>query len=238
MKIIFLVVLSTQFVLAQPGGPPGKSESLVRPGDDTPLLDQKPVATPPSDFAGAENGLREVERNVPNRSFAELDKISAVAEMKPTEGNLVTGFLSFVQTSRGTRVIGRISGLKPNSIHGLHIHEFGDCSAPDARSAGGHFNPNNQIHGALGKTLRAHMGDLGNLAANERGVGSIQRTFLEFTVNRGTHQVLGRSVVVHERADDLRTQPSGNSGRPVACGVITKMSHPDTDVISAPTESE
>ncbi len=130
------------------------------------------------------------------------------------------------QVKNGVRVVGRIEGLAPNSVHGFHIHENGDCSAPDASSAGEHFNPTKEPHGALGRTDTSHLGDLGNISADETGVATVERTVNELKVNKGKDQILGHSLILHEKADDLKTQPSGASGDRIACGVITKMSHP------------
>lgn len=112
-------------------------------------------------------------------------------------------------------------GLEPGT-HGLHIHEHGDCSAPDGSSAGAHFAPDGDPHGAPRDAADAHhAGDLGNVTATEGGMAEKRMTDDELSLT-GTYGVLGRAVVVHQGEDDLVSQPSGNSGDPVACGVIQR----------------
>jgi len=141
----------------------------------------------------------------------------AVAVLHPTEGNQVTGVVHFSRTAEGIRIEATVSGLSPGR-HGFHIHEWGDCSAPDATSAGGHFNPDGQPHGAPDSATR-HVGDLGNLEANEEGMATYSRvdTVVAFS---GPRSIIGRAVIVHAAEDDLTSQPTGNAGGRLACGVI------------------
>ncbi len=141
----------------------------------------------------------------------------AVAVLYPTEGNQVAGVVHFTQTAEGIRIEATVSGLTPGR-HGFHIHEWGDCSAPDATSAGGHFNPTNQPHAAPDSPAR-HVGDLGNLEAGDDGMASYSRvdTVVAFS---GPRSIIGRAVVVHAAEDDLSSQPTGNAGGRLACGVI------------------
>ena len=126
-----------------------------------------------------------------------------------------------MEAEGGVRVIALISGLEPNSKHGFHIHEYGDCSAVDATSAGGHFNPMNMSHGGPEDKMR-HAGDLGNLVADENGNAAVD--FLDPLLTlRGDESIIGLSVIVHKGEDDLKTQPTGNSGPRIACGVIGIM---------------
>ena len=118
------------------------------------------------------------------------------------------------------RVVADISGLKPGK-HGLHIHEKGDCSAPDATSAGGHFNPDKKNHGAPDASEH-HMGDLGNIEANAKGKAHLDRTVDFLTIAEDPNSIAGKAVIVHAQEDDLKSQPVGNAGARVACGVITK----------------
>jgi Cu-Zn family superoxide dismutase len=142
----------------------------------------------------------------------------ARAVIAPTQGNAVSGKLVFIRLEKGVRIRGKIKGLVPNGDHGFHIHEKGDCSSPDAMSAGGHFNPSHADHGGL-ETAQRHLGDLGNLRADKKGVAKVDlvRTDLSFD---GNDSILGRSVMVHAKADDFKTQPSGASGARTGCGVI------------------
>lgn len=139
---------------------------------------------------------------------------TATASLNPTEGNNVEGSVTFTQTGDAVQVEGDISGLT-EGMHGFHIHENGDCSAPDASSAGGHFNPNNNDHGARTDSVR-HMGDLGNIEADAQGNASVSFTDSVLVFN----QIVGKAVIVHSGADDLTSQPSGAAGSRVACGVI------------------
>ncbi len=141
----------------------------------------------------------------------------AVAVLSPTKGNSVSGTVTFTKIQTGVKIVADVSGLTPG-LHGFHIHEFGDCGAPDAASAGGHFNPSHTPHGAPSATLR-HAGDLGNLVADQSGKAHYERvdTIISLT---GADSVIGHAVIVHEKADDLKSQPTGNAGGRVACGVI------------------
>ena len=134
----------------------------------------------------------------------------------------VSGTLSFASTGGGVRITGRITGLKPDSTHGFHIHEHGDCSTPDASSAGGHFNPTQQPHGHPGEGQR-HAGDLPNQQANAEGVATIDVLAKDIQLGTGgSTDILGGAVIVHAQPDDYSSQPSGNAGARIACGVITR----------------
>lgn len=142
---------------------------------------------------------------------------AAIAVLHPTEGSKVHGVVKFTKTGNNVTVTGEVSGLTPG-LHGFHIHEFGDCSAPDGKSAGGHFNPTGADHGGP-DSPKHHVGDLGNIEANEEGIATINVTseMIEF---EGDTSILGRGLIVHAGQDDLKSQPSGDAGGRVACGVI------------------
>jgi superoxide dismutase, Cu-Zn family len=143
--------------------------------------------------------------------------VRAVAHLRPTEGNRVWGIVTFTPVANGVRVSADVLGLTPGK-HGFHIHEKGDCSAPDATSAGGHFNPTGMPHGGPHSDVR-HVGDFGNLVADENG--RAKATFIDKHIQLdGPHSIIGRSVIVHAKEDDLKSQPSGDAGGRVACGVI------------------
>jgi Cu-Zn family superoxide dismutase len=110
-----------------------------------------------------------------------------------------------------------LEGLPPGE-HGFHVHENGDCSAPDASSAGGHFNPTQHPHGAPEAPER-HMGDLGNITADAGGKAQVTRTFTGVQLD-GDNGIVGKAVIVHAAPDDFKTQPTGNAGARLACGVI------------------
>jgi superoxide dismutase, Cu-Zn family len=149
-----------------------------------------------------------------NLSAQEVTK--ATAKLEPKSKSKVTGTVEFTKVGDDVQVTGEIQNLTPGK-HGFHIHEKGDCSAADAASAGGHFNPTHKHHGGP-DTAERHTGDLGNIEADDSGKAHIQWTGkMSLT---GTDSIIGKSVVVHEKADDLKTDPAGNSGARVACGVI------------------
>jgi len=142
----------------------------------------------------------------------------AVASLSPTRGNSTSGEVTFDQVGDRVRVDARVSGLSPNREHGFHIHEVGDCSAPDASSAKSHFNPYGKPHG-LGP--ERHAGDLPALKADAQGRAHLVVDLDIITLGKGPSGIVGRSVVVHARPDDYRTQPTGSTGARLACGVIT-----------------
>jgi superoxide dismutase, Cu-Zn family len=142
----------------------------------------------------------------------------AVAVLRPASGSQVTGTATFTERDDVTTVVIEARDLTPG-LHGVHVHTRGDCSAPDASSAGDHFNPEGGTHGAPGHA-HGHGGDLGNLEAGADGTGTLRMETDALTVSRGARAVLGRAVVVHASSDDLSSQPGGNAGARVACGVI------------------
>ena len=146
---------------------------------------------------------------------------NATALLAPTKGNQTSGTIQFTQKGAVVLVEARIAGLKPNSKHGFHIHEKGDCSAPDASSAGGHFNPGAMPHGAPGSAQR-HAGDLGNLSADAGGFAHLSIEVSGISLSADDISVVGRAVIVHAQPDDLKSQPTGNAGARIACGLISK----------------
>jgi len=145
---------------------------------------------------------------------------TAAATLAPTSGNTAAGTVTFTQKADKVAVSARISGLAPGG-HGFHIHEKGDCSAPDGMSAGGHFNPTGKPHGAP-NVAEHHAGDLPMLHADASGNAALEAEIEVIAVGSGVTDIVGRSVIVHKDADDYRTQPTGNSGARVACGIIKK----------------
>jgi Cu-Zn family superoxide dismutase len=141
----------------------------------------------------------------------------AVAVLHPTEGSRVAGTVIFTRVAGGVQISATLEGLAPGK-HGFHIHERGDCTAPDGTSAGGHYNPDGHPHAGPDAKVR-HMGDLGNLEADQNGRATYERRDDYVTLN-GAKSIIGRAVVVHAAEDDLNTQPTGNAGGRLACGVI------------------
>ena len=144
---------------------------------------------------------------------------SAVATLRPASGTQVHGELKFTQVGANrVRITGEVAGHTPGP-KGIHIHEKGDCSAPDANSAGAHFNPGETRHGASPTT--GHAGDLGNISFSDTGKATVDMVVNGLSVSTDAKNgIVGRAVIVHTQADDMKTDPGGNSGDRAACGVI------------------
>lgn len=135
-------------------------------------------------------------------------------------GSSVGGDLQLAAAAGGVTISGQITGLAPNTLHGFHVHQNGDCSAPDAKSAGDHFNPGNAMHGGPTASER-HLGDLPNVQADAMGTAAISTTLAGATLrDGGPNDLVGKAFIVHAKRDDYVTQPSGDSGDRIACGVI------------------
>lgn len=143
----------------------------------------------------------------------------ANAELKPTAGNAVSGTVRFQQRGGKVLVTANVAGLKPGAEHGFHVHDKGDCSAADGMSAGGHFNPASKPHGSPQHAER-HAGDMPNLKADAGGKAVLSFETDLLAVGAGASNVVGRSVIVHRDPDDFTTQPTGNSGPRLACGLV------------------
>ena len=157
-------------------------------------------------------------------SAGTLATISSVRQasvtLAPASGSLVSGQLLLRPMGDGVHLSGEIGGLTRNATHAIHIHEKGDCSAADASSAGGHFNPAGAPHGKVGSGAH-HAGDMDNIVANPSGVATVNVHARGVVLGGGAaNDAIGRAVVVHAQRDDYRSQPSGDAGARVACGVI------------------
>jgi len=150
-------------------------------------------------------------------SSATGPKASATLDSKSC--SQAKGEITFVAKGDDVLINGQFSGLKPNSEHGIHVHEKGDCSAVDATSAGGHFNPETKMHGSPDSGMN-HAGDLPNIKSDSNGNAMYTVKLHGFSVTTGPTGIVGRSVVVHRDADDYKSQPAGNSGPRIACGMI------------------
>ncbi len=147
----------------------------------------------------------------------------ARAQIEATEGNQASGEVQFVEQDGTVRINASLTGLAPGA-HGFHIHEKGDCSAPDASSAGDHFSPNDAPHGSPRDLPHAHhVGDLGNVVAKENGLAEVVVEDADVRLD-GADSIIGRAIIVHAGQDDFETQPSGDAGDPVGCGVIQAVS--------------
>jgi Cu-Zn family superoxide dismutase len=142
----------------------------------------------------------------------------AMATLTPTQGNAVRGLVMFHEMDGHLMAHALLSGLKPGAEHGFHIHEVGSCASVDGTSAGGHFNPDGQPHGP--QAGAHHAGDLPALKADANGKVDQKFTIDGPKISEGPASLVGRSVIVHAQPDDYTTQPTGNSGARLACGVI------------------
>jgi Cu-Zn family superoxide dismutase len=157
-------------------------------------------------------------RQEPAETAAKEEVVTkAIAVLHPTAGNQAHGTVTFTREGLAMRVVAHVEGLAPGK-HGFHVHQFGDCSAPDGTSAGGHFNPDNTAHGSPAGRPR-HVGDLGNIEADASGVAHLELVDSLMTFS-GPHSIIGRGLIVHAGEDDLTSQPTGAAGARVACGVI------------------
>lgn len=143
---------------------------------------------------------------------------SKLATTKPVNNN-VTGTVTFTQVGDKVLVVADINGLDPNTRHGIHIHEKGDLSDPGLMSTGGHWNPDHHIHGGP-TTSPVHAGDLGNLDADANGHAHLELWLSDISVGGVKNDVSGHAVIIHAKADDLSSQPSGNAGARVSGGII------------------
>jgi Cu-Zn family superoxide dismutase len=142
----------------------------------------------------------------------------AVATLEPTRGNTAAGTVSFQQQGDKVLVHAKLSGLKPNQEHGFHAHEKGDCSSGDGMSTGGHFNPSGKPHGP--QEGEHHAGDFPAIKADASGNADTSFTLSGATVGSGSTDLIGHGLILHASPDDYKTQPTGNSGARIACGVI------------------
>ncbi|SFJ78990.1 superoxide dismutase family protein [Thermoflavimicrobium dichotomicum] len=147
--------------------------------------------------------------------------LSATAELVDNQGKKI-GTASFQQTGNGVEITVKAEGLPPGE-HGFHIHETGKCEVPDFKSSGGHFNPNQKKHGKHNEQ-GTHAGDLENLTVNHEGKVTNTQVIPNVTLEKGKESSLlkagGTALVIHEKADDYRTDPAGNAGKRIACGII------------------
>jgi superoxide dismutase, Cu-Zn family len=142
---------------------------------------------------------------------------NASATLQPTQGNNVKGTINLMTMGSGVHFSGTVTGLTAGK-HGFHVHETGDCSAPDGASAGGHFNPDKKAHGAP-DAPEHHAGDLGNIEADASGTAKVNIMMNGLTLGSGANSVMGKAIIVHANPDDFG-QPTGNAGGRVACGAI------------------
>jgi Cu-Zn family superoxide dismutase len=130
----------------------------------------------------------------------------------------VQGTAKFTQTGKTVELDMNVLKLNPNGIHAAHIHEKGDCSSLDGSSAGGHWNPTSHDHGKWG-VGEHHAGDLGNLKADKNGTARLIMKTDQWCLgcSDGTKNLYGKSIIIHQQADDFKTQPTGNAGGRIGC---------------------
>lgn len=146
--------------------------------------------------------------------------VGTAAATVTLSGAAVNGSLQFSAVEGGVQMTGEITGLTASSEHGFHVHQTGDCTAPDFKSAGDHFNPTNAPHGASTSAAH-HLGDLASIKSNAEGTATVSGTVAGATLrDGGPHDLVGKALIVHAKRDDYTTQPSGDSGDRIACGVI------------------
>lgn len=145
---------------------------------------------------------------------------AATVNIAPASGTLVSGRLDIEAVDGGVRIRGELGGLGRGTQHAIHVHERGDCSAADGSSAGGHFNPGNALHGRAGQGAH-HAGDMDNLRTDANGVAQIDISLGGVVLGGGAPtDILSRAIIVHAAPDDYSSQPSGNAGARIGCGVI------------------
>jgi Cu-Zn family superoxide dismutase len=145
----------------------------------------------------------------------------AMATLDSTSGSTAKGTVHFQNAGDdGVEVVADLTGVPPG-VHGFHVHDKADCGK-DGMAAGGHFNPNNSVHGAP-DAVSHHAGDFGNVTADDKGEVHAHFTTHSITINTGTNAVVGHAVVLHGNPDDLTSQPAGNAGPRIACGVTSLM---------------
>jgi Cu-Zn family superoxide dismutase len=159
-----------------------------------------------------EKAIEVVKKAVPKTVSFVLESKSESTAMGKAQFSAVNGMVTFEM---------KLSGLTPG-IHAVHIHQKADCSSPDGKSAGGHWNPTKAKHGKWGDTSGYHKGDIGNLTADENGDGRISMETDEWCIgcDDETKNILGKAIIVHQGVDDYTTQPTGAAGGRVSCGGI------------------
>lgn len=144
-------------------------------------------------------------------------------QIQPKSNSNIAGEIVFSEEDGEVTMTANFTGLK-EGMHAIHLHEKADCSAPDATSAGGHWNPTNEQHGEWGDANGYHKGDIGNFDVNADGEGSITFTTDEWCIgcDDPNRNILDKAVVVHDGPDDFTSQPSGAAGTRIGCAEIKK----------------
>lgn len=192
----------------------------------TPFLTTLAVSTLCLTLASPLLRAEDKEKHHDHHHGEKSDVKALIAVLQPTAGNDVSGQVIFKDLGDGkVEVTAKVEGLKPDSKHGFHVHEYGDLTADDGTATGGHFNPEGHDHG-LPETEVRHAGDFGNLEANSEGMAEFKLVVDNITLTKGANAVLGRGVIVHAKMDD-GGQPTGNAGPRIAQAVIGVMNPGD-----------
>ncbi|MCB4798687.1 superoxide dismutase family protein [Neotamlana laminarinivorans] len=178
-------------------------------------------------FTACKNNTKQQEEKLPNHEVSKTveektnnAKSVTIALNAKSESN-VGGKVVFTENNDVVNMVASINGLEPG-VHAIHIHETADCSSADGKSAGGHWNPTSQPHGAWGAETGYHKGDIGNFTADESGHAEIEFSTSEWCLdcNDSTKNIIGKGLIVHAGKDDLTSQPSGDAGARVSCAGI------------------
>lgn len=150
----------------------------------------------------------------------EEDKVTAKATMEPASGSNVSGEATFTQENGAVQFELTVENVAPGE-HAVHLHEKGDCSAEDGSSAGGHWNPTMKPHGKRGDGTSFHKGDIANMNVGQDGKGTLRLSINDWTIGGpDSTNIVGKSVIIHAKPDDFTSQPAGNAGDWISCGVI------------------
>ncbi len=160
---------------------------------------------------------------ISNQKKESFQEPSAICQINPANGTSVRGEVKFFQKNNKVTINVEVQGLS-YGLHAIHIHEFGDCSSFDAKSAGGHWNPNNKKHGEWGSESH-HKGDIANLFADSSGNSSLkfETDLWCLGCKDESYNILGKSIIIHQGLDDFHSQPSGNAGKRIGCGIISSV---------------
>jgi Cu-Zn family superoxide dismutase len=155
--------------------------------------------------------------------FAPKKKNKARAVIESASGSTLVGEALFTQEKHGVKMVLTVDHATPGS-HAVHLHEKGDCTAPDATSAGGHWNPTEHAHGNRAGGADFHSGDIANIGVGQNGKGRLEVVGHEWTIGGDAKtDVVGKAVIIHANTDDFVSQPAGNAGARVGCGVVQRM---------------
>lgn len=189
--VFAILLIGISSCTPQRQGDEGESDTTAMEGEPMETMDEEPMAGP-----------------------------TAVAQMEAKSGSSVSGTITFTSVEDGVHLMVDLQGVPPGK-HAIHLHEFGDCSAPDGTSAGGHWNPTSEAHGHINETDEFHFGDIGNLDVGEDSTVTYETTIEIWNIGEDeSANIVGKSVIVHAGEDDFTSQPTGNAGGRIACGVI------------------